>query len=79
MAMRYGDMVLDFDAKKELRDNNGNPLGKVGDIDKALEAVRTFLQIFNKYGVNPQDLHYYASGGKGFHAMMLRETLNWNL
>ena len=73
--MRYGDMVLDFDAKKELRDNNGNPLGKVGDIDKALEAVRTFLQIFNKYGVNPQDLHYYASGGKGFHVVVPRELI----
>ena len=40
--MRYGDMVLDFDAKKEGLDNNGNSLGKVGDIGKALEAVRIF-------------------------------------
>ena len=67
-CMRYGDMVLDFDAKKERLDNYGNSLGKVGDIGKALEAVRTFIKILNKYGVNPQGLQYYASGGKGFHA-----------
>jgi len=73
--IRYGDMVLDFDAKKELRDNNGNSLGKVGDIGKALEAVRTFIKILNKYGVNPQDLQYYASGGKGFHVVLPRKVI----
>ena len=55
--MRYGDMVLDFDAKKERLDNYGNSLGKVGDIGKALEAVRTFIKILNKYGVNPNSLN----------------------
>ena len=73
--MRYGDMVLDFDAKKERLDNYGNSLGKVGDIGKALEAVRTFIKILNKYGVNPQDLQYYASGGKGFHVVVPREVI----
>ena len=46
--MRYGDLVLDFDAKKELFDNDGNPLGKVGDIAKALEAVRIFSRLLTK-------------------------------
>jgi len=73
--MRYGDMVLDFDAKKERLDNYGNSLGKVGDIGKALEAVRTFIKILNKYGVNPQGLQYYASGGKGFHVVVPREVI----
>ena len=73
--MRYGDMVLDFDAKKERLDNYGNSLGKVGDIGKALEAVRTFIKIINKYGVNPQNLQYYASGGKGFHVVVPREVI----
>ena len=73
--MRYGDMVLDFDAKKERLDNYGNSLGKVGDIGKALEAVRTFIKILNKYGVNPKNLQYYASGGKGFHVVVPREVI----
>lgn len=73
--IRYGDMVLDFDAKKERLDNYGNSLGKVGDIGKALEAVRTFIKILNKYGVNPQGLQYYASGGKGFHVVVPREVI----
>lgn len=74
--MRYGDMVLDFDAKKELLDNHGNSLGKVGDIGKALEAVRIFSSILNKkYGVDPTHLLYYASGGKGFHVVIPRELI----
>ncbi|MFT4302614.1 MAG: DUF927 domain-containing protein [Desulfovibrio sp.] len=74
--MRYGDMVLDFDAKKELLDNDENSLGKVGDIDKALKAVRIFSRLLNnKYGINPSHLHYYASGGKGFHVVIPRELI----
>ncbi len=74
--MRYGDMVLDFDAKKELFDNDENSLGKVGDIDKALEAVRIFSRLLTKkYDVNPNHLHYYASGGKGFHVIIPRELI----
>ncbi|MCB6543243.1 DUF927 domain-containing protein [Desulfovibrio desulfuricans] len=74
--MRYGDMVLDFDAKKELFDNDGNSLGKVGDIGKTLEAVRIFSRLLTKkYDVNPNQLHYYASGGKGFHVVIPRELI----
>ncbi|MBB5142299.1 DUF927 domain-containing protein [Desulfovibrio intestinalis] len=74
--MRYGDMVLDFDAKKELFDNDGISLGKVGDIGKALEAVRIFSRLLTqKYDVNPNQLHYYASGGKGFHVVIPRELI----
>lgn len=74
--MRYGDLVLDFDAKKELLDNDGNPLGKVGDIAKALEGVRIFSRLLaKKYDVTPNHLHYYASGGKGFHVIIPRELI----
>lgn len=74
--MRYGDMVLDFDAKKEGLDNNGNSLGKVGDIGKALEAVRIFSKLLNKkYSVDPNHLQYFASGGKGFHVVIPRELI----
>ena len=41
--MRYGDIVLDFDAKKDVLDENGVLIGRYGDINKALKAVRAFV------------------------------------
>lgn len=77
---RHGDMVLDFDAKKEVFDEYGNLLGKEGDIDKALEAVRGFIQILKrKCDVEPNLLQYYASGGKGFHVVIPREIIGSEL
>ena len=73
---RYGDIVLDFDAKKDVLDENGVLISRDGDINKALKAVRAFVMMLQqKYGVNPGHLRYYASGGKGFHVVVPRQLM----
>ncbi len=69
--MRFGDMVLDFDAKKDVWDDYTGESKRVGDIPTALKAVRNFIAVLcYNYDVNPECLRYYASGGKGFHVMV---------
>lgn len=52
--IRYGDLVVDFDCK-----------------ESALEAVKSaqcFVLLLNsKFGVHPDELKYWLSGGKGCH------------
>ena len=52
--VRRGPLILDFDCKAD----------PAKAIDSAREVV-TYL--FNRYGVNPESLRYWLSGGKGCH------------
>ncbi len=66
--IRYGDIVLDFDAKRIIKDEDGNVIGQEGDIFTAQMAMIVFVELLRKeYDVLPESLSYYASGGKGFH------------
>ena len=71
----YGDIVIDFDAKREIVEAD-NSVRKVGDIERALKAVRMMTEILHsRYSVDPNTLRFYASGGKGFHVIIPRELI----
>jgi hypothetical protein len=55
---RYGSLVLDFDDKK-------NPEHALADMS---ELCLNHLP--DQYGVDPQAIEYFASGSKGFHAVL---------
>jgi hypothetical protein len=61
---RWGDLPLDFDSP-----NN---------IQQALEDLRTlcFIHLPEFYDIDPYDLQYFLSGGKGFHAIIPARLLN---
>lgn len=65
-VIRYGDLIIDIDSKEMLKNYNG--IKYEANIPKALLALRCIIEILEiEYSVNPKDLIYYASGGKGFH------------
>ena len=56
--VRFGDFPLDFDSKS-------NP-------EKALQDLRALclVHLTEFYDVEPHDIKFYCSGGKGFHAVL---------
>lgn len=69
----YGDLVLDFDAKKDDPSGSGY---KQGDIEKSLEGLRAFIRILIKsFEIDPKSLLIWASGGKGFHLAIPSEVI----
>jgi len=61
--VRYGHWHLDFDAQQE-------------DITPALLDLRKLLfELLPSYGVNPNAVPVYYSGGKGFHATVFNTIL----
>lgn len=61
--IRCGDLCLDFDAEE-------NPA-------RALQDAKTLLLVYlpEEYGIDPHAIRFYASGGKGFHAVIRAELL----
>ncbi len=71
--IRYGDLILDFDAKKIITTADGT-ITHQGDIEKARLAVIVFTEhLRQEFSVAPDNLRYYASGGKGFHVIIPAE------
>lgn len=71
----FGDLYLDFDAKKEIIDEQGKKQ-EMGDIDKSLRAIRIFVNILvEDFNVNPDALKFWASGNKGFHMCIPRQLI----
>lgn len=71
----FGDLYLDFDAKKIVKDSLGNKQA-IGDIETALKAVREFIRLLIQYyDVDPNCLKFWASGGKGFHMCIPRQMI----
>ncbi len=61
--VRYGHWHLDFDAAQD-------------DITPALQDLRKLLfELLPSYGVNPNVVPVYYSGGKGFHATIFNTIL----
>ena len=61
---RWGDLPLDFDSKE--------------NVQQALDHLRTLCLVHlpEFYGIDPYDIHFYLSGGKGFHAIIPAKLLN---
>ena len=61
---RWGDLPLDFDSK----DN----------IQQALNDLRALCLVHlpDFYGIDPYDIRYFLSGGKGFHSIVPAKLLN---
>ena len=73
----FGDIWLDFDAKKDPPCGIGE---KIGDIATSLIGLRKFLKIIvDDYSVDPALLNIWASGGKGFHLKIPREIVGSEL
>ena len=55
---RWGDLPLDFDSK--------------GNVETALREMQVLCldHLPKQYGINPQELQFWISGGKGFHAVI---------
>ena len=61
--MRYGDLPLDFDDAK-------NPENALQDMrDLCLVHLPEF------YGIDPYEIEFFLSGGKGFHAVIPEECM----
>ena len=60
---RWGNLPLDFDSPD--------------DVGRALMDLRRLcFDYLPKYGIDPSELHYYLSGGKGFHVVIPARLLN---
>lgn len=79
MPIVYGDLYLDFDAKKVIKDQFGNSQ-ELGDVEKSLNAIRIFISILiDKFRINTNYLKIWASGGKGFHLCIPRQLIGSEL
>ena len=58
-----GDLYVDIDVSVEM-----------GGIETAIVQINTLIDKFSKLGVNPETLRIFASGSKGFHLEIPRET-----
>lgn len=61
---RWGNLPLDFDNKE--------------NVQQALNDLRTlcFVHLPEFYGIDPYDIRYFLSGGKGFHAIIPAKLLS---
>lgn len=58
-----GDLYIDIDVSKEM-----------GGIETAIVQINTLIDKFEALGVRPETLRIFASGSKGFHLEIPRET-----
>jgi len=72
ISIRTGDLYLDIDGKVYLNSENKYR----NAIDSALKSIRIIIEtIKSKFDVDPNDLWYYASGGRGFHLVIPKEII----